>query len=166
VIPGTAERLPLETGRADLVLALDVLEHLDDDFGALAEFHRAVRPGGRLIVTVPALPWLWGPHDEVNQHKRRYRRPELRERLVETGWIVDRLTFFNAFLLPLGAIERLVSRHFRTRASIGLRVPPPVLNISLLRVLSAEAGMLRRSDLPIGMSLLGVATRDGSDSAR
>jgi SAM-dependent methyltransferase len=166
VISGTLEHLPLETGWADLVFALDVLEHVDDHVGALAELHRVVRPGGRLIVTVPALPWLWGPHDELNQHKRRYHRSGLRQLLVEAGWVVERLTYFNTFLFPLGAVERVVSRHVRSHTSVGLRVPPPPLNAALERVLALEAGVLRRRDLPIGMSLVAVATRGGPSSRR
>lgn len=163
VVGGSLEDLPLETAGTDLLLALDVLEHIDDDTLAVAEIGRVVRPGGRLIVTVPALPWLWGPHDEVNEHKRRYRRAELLRLIGDAGFAVERLTYFNTFLLPLGIAERFVSRRLGRRASLGLRVPPSAVNAALTRTFGLEVELLRRRDLPIGMSLLLVATRVGRD---
>ena len=66
------EQLPFDDGRFDVVIATDVIEHLDDDRRALAELRRVTAPGGRLVVTVPAYTWLWSRHDESMHHRRRY----------------------------------------------------------------------------------------------
>src|SRR5260370_39392094 len=83
---GEAANLPFADGSFDLVTALDVVEHLDDDVGALVEMKRVLRPDGHILVTVPAHRFLWGDQDEVNMHKRRYTAPELRRRLAESGF--------------------------------------------------------------------------------
>ncbi len=86
------ERMPFEDGSFDLILATDVIEHLADDRVALTELHRVAAPGARLLVTVPAYRWLWGPHDEIYHHQRRYTLSRLRTALVASGWtpVLDR----------------------------------------------------------------------------
>jgi SAM-dependent methyltransferase len=158
-VVGHFEDLPLTAGSADLLLGLDVIEHIRDDDRALAEAARALRPGGRLVLTVPALPRLWSPHDEINAHCRRYRRIELAQRVLHAGLRLERLTYFNTLLLPLGVVERAVSRRLGSAASLGLRTPPGPLNTALRTIFGLEAPLLRRGDLPLGMSLLAVATR-------
>jgi len=160
---GRFEELPVEPGSTDLLLALDVLEHLADDRPAVAAAREALRPGGRLILTVPALPALWSSHDEVNDHYRRYERPPLTRLVSAAGFRVDRTTFFNTLLLPLAVLERAVLRRLGRRPSLGLTVPPRPVNEALREVLALEAALLRRRDLPVGLSLLLVATRPGGD---
>ena len=158
-VAGQFEDLPLATGSADLLLGLDVIEHVHDDRRALAAARRALRPGGRLVLTVPSLPRLWGPHDEINGHRRRYRRLELAQRILHADLRLERLTYFNTLLLPLGVVERALGRRFGGAASIGLQMPPRPLNAALRTVFELEAPVLRRRDLPLGMSLLAIATR-------
>ena len=76
VVEGSVEELPFEDDSFDFAVCLDVIEHLDDDLQTLRELRRVVRPGGRLLVTVPAYPSLWSSHDVVNHHRRRYTRAE------------------------------------------------------------------------------------------
>lgn len=159
VTVGSFDRLPVEAGSVDLLLALDVLEHVDDDLAALAEASRALRPGGRLIVTVPALPSLWGIHDELNEHRCRYVRAQLRTALEAAGFTVERLTYFNCYLLPVGYAERWTARALRLKSSPGVSLPPAPANAALRGIFGAEANMLRTHDMPAGMSLLAVATR-------
>ena len=157
VVPGSFERLPAAAGSVDMVLALDVLEHLDDEAAGLAEAARVLRPGGRLMVTVPALPALWGPHDELNRHRRRYTRAMLLDRVAMAGFRVERVTYFNTLLLPLAWLERTLSRHRRRPATV--RQPAPFVNALLRRIFAVELPLLRAVDLPIGLSLLLVASR-------
>jgi SAM-dependent methyltransferase len=157
VVPGSFERLPVAAGSVDMLLALDVLEHLDDDAAGLAEAARALRPGGRLLVTVPALPALWGPHDELNHHRRRYTRAMLRDRVVIAGFRVERVTYFNTLLLPLAWLERTMARRRHQPAAV--QQPAPFVNAVLRRIFALEPPLLRRVDLPIGLSLLLVASR-------
>ncbi len=149
VLDGGLEALPFADDEFDLALTLDVLEHLDDDRAALAELRRVVRPGGALVVTVPAHPRLWSRHDELNHHRRRYTRASLRAAATGGGWAVARLTHFNSLLLPAAALARRFDR------GDGLEIPPAPLN----RALELPLGLERRAiaaglSLPFGLSLL------------
>jgi SAM-dependent methyltransferase len=160
VLVGRVESLPWEEDRFDLVTCLDVLEHTADDRVALRELRRVTKPGGWLLLTVPAYPALWSTHDVVNHHYRRYTRRTLRRAAREAGWRVDRLTSFNSLLLPAAAAVR-VSQRYRLRNDNDhvseLRVGPRWLNGVLERPLRLEAAMLRRGyTLHAGLSLLSV----------
>ncbi len=143
----------------DVIAAFDVMEHLDDDVEALARIRQALRPGGRFVCTVPAFQFLWSAHDEINHHKRRYRARMLRARLVEAGFIVDRLTYFNSWLFPVAVAVRLASRIRGGPARSDLAMPPAWLNELLTRLFSSEARVLRKRSLPVGVSLLAVGRR-------
>ena len=105
---GAAEELPYESGTFDLVTALDVVEHLDDDVGGLREMRRVLRPGGHALIFVPTFMWLWGVQDVVSNHRRRYRLPELRRALEEAGFEVERATYANITFLPPVFLIRLL----------------------------------------------------------
>ena len=156
------EPLPFADDAFDLAVALDVLEHLSDDELAWAELARVVAPGGRLVVTVPQYAWLWGEHDVVSHHHRRYTRAMLVARAARAGWSAERLTSFNSTLLPAIAAARLLQRARRSAqpADDLARTPQGVVNGALERVLAAEAAVIRRGrDLPAGVSLLAVLRR-------
>jgi SAM-dependent methyltransferase len=156
---GGFENLAAGDGSVDMLVALDVIEHLEDAAVGLAEARRVLRPGGRLLLTVPALPLLWGPHDEANAHYRRYTRRTLIEAVREAGFSVDRVSYFNAILLPLGAIERTMTRLLRLSWVPGVNLPTPAVNALMRGLFGLEVPMLRAIDLPLGMSLMLVATR-------
>jgi SAM-dependent methyltransferase len=162
---GSAETLPFEDGSFDLVTALDVVEHLDDDLAALREFRRVLRPGGTLLVTVPAHPFLWGDQDEVNLHKRRYLAPQLRDRLAGAGFEVLRVTYINAFMFPPIAAVRMLRRlehrlRPRTAAQSDFRYPAPrPVNFLLGWIFGIEAPIVRRVDIPFGVSILAVGRK-------
>lgn len=159
VVRGRFEELPAATASIDMLLALDVLEHLRDDRVGLAEAFRVLRPGGRILVTVPGLPSLWGPYDVASNHFRRYSYDSLTEAVAAAGFNVERATHFNTLLLPLGLAERVTERVLRVSHMLGLRQPPRTVNAAMREVFGLEVHWLRRHDLPIGMSLLLVATR-------
>ena len=156
--------LPFAGGTFDLAVALDVLEHVADDEAALRELARVVAPGGRLLVTVPQYGWLWGEHDVLAHHHRRYTRSVLLGRAAAAGFApeAERVTSFNTVLLPAIGAVRLVQR-VRRRAQpasdLG-RTPQGAVNSALERVLRAEAALIRRGrNLPAGVSLLAVLRR-------
>ena len=155
-------KLPFEAEAFTLVSTLDVLEHIDDDRGMLTEIHRVLEPGGNLLVTVPAFPFLWGPQDEISHHKRRYRRRELSTRIAEAGFELDRLSYFNTLLFPPIAAIRATRpyrpRQQRLRSDFEMTRPGRV-NSVLAKVFAAEAPLVARVNLPVGVSLLAVATR-------
>ncbi len=109
VQPGDVGALPFADREFDLVLATDIIEHVDDDLAALREIRRVLRPGGHLLLTVPAFPILWGLQDEVSHHRRRYRLPLLVARLRAAGLTPQRHFYFNYLLfLPILAARRLM----------------------------------------------------------
>jgi SAM-dependent methyltransferase len=150
------EELPHPDASFDLVTCLDVIEHTDDDVRSLRELSRVTRPGGVLVVTVPAYPRLWSRHDEVNGHRRRYTRRTLRRAAEAAGWRIERMTGFNAvYLLPAAAVR--VTRRGGDDRKSELALTPPALNDLLELPLRAEAALIARGiSLPAGLSLLAI----------
>ena len=152
----SVEAIPHEEASFELVTCLDVIEHTDDDVVALRELRRVTRPGGRLVVSVPAHPRLWSRHDEVNGHRRRYTRRTLRAAADAAGWQVERMTGFNVFYLAPAALVRIARRDGREGGS-ELELTPSSIDPLLELPLRAEAALVRRgTDLPTGLSLMAV----------
>lgn len=162
---GTAP--PLRAGAFDLVCALDVLEHLEDDGAGLRAMHAMLAPGARLFLTVPALRILWGRQDVLSRHFRRYGRRELADRVRAAGFAIEKLSFFNsALFLPI-LVVRLLMRPFLARSTrpgagsdFSIRQPGLVEKLCY-RLFAAEAGWLVRHSLPVGVSLLCIARKPG-----
>jgi SAM-dependent methyltransferase len=159
---GRLEELPWPDGGFDLITCLDVIEHTPDDRMALAELLRVCRPGGWLLVTVPAYPALWSLHDEANHHYRRYSRAALAGAATSAGWTVTRVSSFNSVLLAPAAAVRLAQRRFGAQDghSSDLAIGPAWLNDVLEAPLAMEANWLSRGHtLPFGLSLVAVLRR-------
>ncbi len=156
---GRLEALPWDEATFDLITCLDVIEHTPDDRVTLRELRRVCKPGGWLLVTVPAYQALWSRHDDANHHYRRYSRVGLRLAALATGWRVERVTSFNTLLLAPAAAVRLAQRRFRRNAEYkpDLRIGPDWLNGALEQPLALEARWLSRGGtLPAGLSLLAM----------
>jgi SAM-dependent methyltransferase len=139
-----------------------VIEHTPDDVRALRELVRVTRPGGHLLVTVPAYQSLWSDHDVRNQHHRRYRRGSLRHAAGRAGWTLVRDTHFNSLLLPAAAGMRLAERLRRERPDHGsdLSLTPPRLNSLLELPLRFEAVLLAHGvTLAAGLSVAALFVR-------
>lgn len=145
----------------DALIASDVLEHVEADQTALAEWYRVLAPGGVLVVFVPAFRSLWSAHDERNQHYRRYARRELVDKLTAAGFEVERSAFWNLALVAPAWLVRNARRLFRVEASPlpELAVPSSLLNRTLLRWLRVENWLLERVALGPGVSVWAVARR-------
>jgi SAM-dependent methyltransferase len=159
---GRLEELPWDDATFDLITCLDVIEHVPDDSAALIELRRVCRPGGWLLVTVPAYQALWSQHDEANHHYRRYSRSMLRGAGRAGGWEVERISSFNSLLLAPAAAVRLAQRRLGTHNGYtnDLDLGPAWLNDVLERPLALEASWLARGrTLPVGLSLLAVLRR-------
>jgi SAM-dependent methyltransferase len=153
-------RAPFESGTFDAILALDVIEHLDDDVACLKEAARLCGAEGRLIVSVPAFQWLWSQHDETFEHKRRYTAAQLEHVVRRAGLEAERITYTNALLLPVAAVWRIVSY----RLGVGRFAPkhdfwaiPRWLNALLVHAYRLETWLLRSFDLPLGLSVVCIA---------
>jgi ubiquinone/menaquinone biosynthesis C-methylase UbiE len=156
-----AEELQFPDEVFDVVTALDVLEHTDDDLAAMREMWRAMKPGAVLVVTVPAYGFLWSEHDEALHHRRRYTAHELRNKLTNAGFEVERSTyfitlmFFPIFLMRIWQNLRKKSVEAKTSHVI----LPRVLNSLLIRMLDVERLYLRWSNLPFGVTALATARK-------
>lgn len=157
------EELPFADGTFDLITCLDVLEHTSDDVVALTELHRVLRPGGRIVITVPAFASLWSGHDVSHHHHRRYRSGGLRAAATAAGFAPVRDTYFNTVLFPAAAAVRLVDRARGAKPNAShLELAPGVLDEPFERILRAEARLIEQGRrLPYGLSLLGVFDRPG-----
>jgi SAM-dependent methyltransferase len=152
IVRGSALDLPVSSGACAAVLLLDVLEHIDDE-RALREAHRALRPGGVALISVPALPWLWSQRDDQAGHLRRYTRRTLFPLLARTGFAVDDWTAYECLLLPLVAVSRL--RPWRRRSGLAYEDRPgQAVNRLLGWINSAELAIGRVTRWPIGSTLV------------
>lgn len=145
-------------GHFDLVALLDVLEHVPDDRSALEAIRARLKPGGKLLVTVPANKWMWSAHDVAHHHHRRYRRGELARLAGKCGFDVELLSPFNSLLFPLVSAARLAGR-LTGRESADDAMPPRPVNAILKAVFGLEAGLVGRFPLPFGVSLVAVLRR-------
>ncbi|PJE46664.1 MAG: hypothetical protein CUR34_08535 [Sediminibacterium sp.] len=109
LIQGSITELPFENNSYDLVCAFDVIEHVADDTKAVEEMMRVCKPGGHVAITVPAYAFLWGEHDEINQHFRRYTKTELLKLLKKHKGKIVYHTYFNSLLFIPIAVFRLLA---------------------------------------------------------
>jgi len=165
VTVGRLEELPWDPATFDLITCLDVIEHTPDDRRTLAELRRVCKPGGWLLVTVPAYQALWSLHDVANHHYRRYSRWTLRAAALEAGWHVDRMTSFNSILLAPAAAVRVAQRSRQADSDYTpeLKLGAAWMNTVLEWPLRAEAEWLGRGHtLPAGLSLMALLENRGS----
>jgi 2-polyprenyl-3-methyl-5-hydroxy-6-metoxy-1,4-benzoquinol methylase len=138
----------------DLITALDVLEHIEDDRSAFAQLLGMLKPSGYFVITVPALMSLWDHHDERNQHFRRYTRAELRALVGDSARVLELRYLFQATFFPKYAVARM--NRFMPRGVEQTALPPAPLNRALTSIFDWEERVLRRMDPPFGTSLLAV----------
>jgi ubiquinone/menaquinone biosynthesis C-methylase UbiE len=157
-----AEELPLPSSSVDAVTSFDVLEHLDDDVQALAEFNRVLKPNGMLFITVPAYRFLWSEHDEALMHRRRYVASELHMKLNRMGFAVR----FRSYAIFFTFLPIVLYRLFRGLIPNDPMAPkashvilPRVLNDFFIWTLRIEARLLRYVRLPWGSSIVVVAQK-------
>jgi SAM-dependent methyltransferase len=148
------EQLPFEASTFDVLLATDVIEHVDDDMTVLRELRRVAAREARLILTVPAYQWLWSAHDESVHHRRRYTARRLRERVLAAGWAPTVETYFFSTVLPPVVLVRTARRRTGWNGKSDLALPPPALNRLLELSVRGEARLIERGlRLPAGVSV-------------
>lgn len=165
--------MPFAGDEFDLVLALDVVEHVDDDSVCLAEMVRVCRPGGYLLVHVPAFQILWSDKDVLNHHRRRYRRGEVRRLVEGLGLEVQELFYINILLFPVALaralscrlLGRSVDADSARRTVDRLYHVPARVNDVMTAFLDAECAVARRLPLPFGMSLVCLARKPLPEAA-
>jgi SAM-dependent methyltransferase len=154
---GLAEKLPFADESFDVVTALDVIEHLDDDVAGLKEMHRVLKTGGKTLIFVPAFMWLWGVQDDVSNHRIRYTKKQIVERLERAGFEVERATYANwTFFAPiLGG--RTLMRITGIKPESENNVNISALNGVFGKLFGAERFWLKNFDFPFGVSIVVIA---------
>ncbi len=141
----------------DMIAILDVLEHIEDDRAALRSMARRLKPGGTILIAVPAHPWLWSAHDVANHHHRRYTRKTLKAAVADAGLKITYLSAINSLLFPLAVASRLFDQ-LRGKEGSDDALPPAPVNASFEAIFGFEAHLVGRVSLPIGVSLVAVVT--------
>jgi SAM-dependent methyltransferase len=167
VLLSSAYSVPEPDESFDVVSFFDCLEHLEDDRAALREARRLLRPGGHVVVTLPAYNFLYANNDRVAHHQRRYTVGEIRSKLEASGFRLRKATYVNALLFPLilpivllkKLRERLLPRAGDTSTNLS-RVPPRPLNEALYRIFASERLLLRRASFPAGHSIFALAVKE------
>jgi SAM-dependent methyltransferase len=168
---GDARALEFDSETFDLVTALDVIEHNDDDLGILREAFRVLKPGGLVLISVPAFQGLWSFNDELNDHKRRYTAGDLEGKLESVGFIPLESTYNNFLVFPLAVAAILASKrkepppelksHYFDEEAYQVDMQPthPLVNAVLSGVGMLENALLSMTSLPVGTGLIAVARK-------
>lgn len=151
---GLAETLPFDGETFDITTALDVIEHLDDDIAGLREMHRVTKTGGRSLFFVPAFMWLWGVQDDISNHRIRYTKRQIVERIEKAGFRVERATYANfTFFAPiLGGRTLMKLTGIKPESENNVNIS--ALNGVFGKLFSAERHWLKRFDFPFGVSIV------------
>lgn len=146
----------------DLVLMLDVLEHIEDDLAAARHVREILAPGGRFLLTVPAFMWLWSQHDDANRHFRRYTKETLRKVLTAAGFRIESLRYFYGWTIGPMLLRRVLRPGKKgEEAAYRVPVPPGPINAAMYGWSRMEQATFGRWGLPVGSSLIAVATKEG-----
>ena len=153
------DQLPYQEEFFDLITALDVIEHIDNDIDSINAIHSLLVPGGKCIFTVPAYMFLWSRHDDINQHKRRYTLSELNEKLVHAGFNVEKISYYNTILFPVVFLVRMLNNIMKRDGASDLDMPGTAMNFVLKKIFGIEKYLLRYLNLPFGVSVLAVVRK-------
>jgi SAM-dependent methyltransferase len=145
----------------DLIALLDVLEHVPDDKASLAAIMTRLKPGGALLLTVPANPWMWSAHDVAHHHHRRYRKEEIARLAKEAGYEIELLSPFNSLLFAPIAAVRLAGK-LTGKDDSDDAMPGELVNRALDTVFGLERSLIGRVPMPFGVSLVAVLRRPRS----
>jgi SAM-dependent methyltransferase len=157
---GLAEALPFADETFELTTALDVVEHLDDDIAGLKEMFRVTKSGGYSLIFVPAFMWLWGVQDDISNHRIRYTKQQIVERLEQAGYEVERATYANWTFFPPILAGRTIMKLTGIKPESENNITISALNGVFGKLFGAERFWLRNFNFPFGVSIVVVAKRN------
>ncbi len=144
----------------DAVLLLDVIEHLEQDKESVKSAAELLKPGGIMIITVPAYQWLWSKWDTHHHHYRRYNRSMLKAAMDHPSLKLELISYYNTWLFPLAATARIAGNVLSKDAKVGpIKVPMAPVNATFREIFASERALIGRVPLPFGLSLVAVARR-------
>lgn len=154
--------LPEIKKKFDLIVLLDVLEHIEKDEESLVSIMNLLKDNGKIVITVPAYQWLWTKRDELHHHKRRYSARELRQLTEKNSLKINYISYFNTLLFPLAVIERIKQKLLPPSTDELLNMPKSRLNYLLEKVFSFETFFINKFSFPYGLSIIAVIEKDNS----
>lgn len=153
------DQIPYEENFFNLIIALDVIEHIDLDIDSLMAIRSRLASGGKAVITVPAYMFLWSSFDELNEHKRRYTLSELNNKLLQAGFTVEKISYFSTLLFPVVFVVRMLNNILKRSGASDLDMPNWILNIVLENIFGIEKYLLKFVNLPFGVSILAVVRK-------
>ena len=160
VVPGMLPGgIDMGSQRFEVIAMLDVLEHIEEDTASLITLRGLLKADGKIVITVPAFPWLWSKHDELHHHKRRYSRGSLAKTIADAGLELERIGYFNSLLFPLALAERAISKVADRPASH--TAPAKPVNAALAKTFGLEQYLIGKVPMPFGLSLFAIAKQAG-----
>lgn len=160
LLQGNVLFLPFNNNTFDCVVAFDLLYSIDEDCGVLGEFRRIMKDAALLILNVPSYNFLCSQHDRAISTKRRYSKRDIEKKLIDNGFVIEKITYWNTFLFPVAAFVRIIKKFIPTKKpKSDLAYIPGYLNSILAKIVYLEASLIKRLNLPFGLSLLVVAKK-------
>ncbi len=153
------DQIPFDENFFGLITALDVIEHVDKDVDSLKGIRAHLTSGGRAVITVPAYMLLWSKFDELNEHKRRYALTELKTKLLQAGFTIEKISYYNTLLFPIVFLVRMLNNLLGRDGSSDIDIPSPAVNFVLEKIFGFEKYLLRFLNLPFGVSILAVVSK-------
>lgn len=159
------DKLPFEGEGFDLIGAFDVIEHVNEDAASLKALYDRTRAGGYAVFTVPAFQFLWSHHDEINHHKRRYRKHEFKKLLQDAGYEIKLISYYNFWLFPLAAAVRSLKKLLGKEDQGDVKMPgSDLVNSMLCGIFASERFVLPVLPLPFGLSIIAVCQKKTGES--
>ena len=161
LICGNGEKLPIGNNSCDEIYALDFLEHLSHESKGASEIYRCLKPQtGFALTTVPAFSFLWSQMDEFTHHYRRYKKKEFTRLLRDSGFFIEKITYYNFFLFPLAFIFKLLEHKSKKFDEESLIPPiPKWLNFIFKKIFSSEKIFIPRFVFPFGVSIIAIVRK-------
>lgn len=153
------ENVPYDKNYFNAIIALDVIEHIEDDRSALKDLNEHLTHNGICVITVPAYMSLWSNHDVVHQHKRRYTLSELKEKLSSAGFKIEKISYYNSALFIPIFIVRKIHNLFKVDSGSDAEMPNKFINFILEKLFSFERHILKVFNMPFGVSVIAVVRR-------